>query len=267
MSENLHRLRPEALVRHLRSLRTPDMRQQTGTCYIEGARVIIQAIHAQVPLVVGVVAPELAVHPHAREAVRTLRAGGIPVVELSASDFARISFKEQRHGVGAVMKTQITPISQLETAPANWVALGGLGNSGNLGAILRTCDAVGAAGLLLLDQTTDPYHPAALRASMGAIFAQQLVRASFVEMFAWAKLAGCPVVGTAPDAPQSYRAFSYPQPCILLVGSERTGLAHEQAAACDALVQIPMVGTSDSLNVAVATSVVLYEAFHQREAS
>jgi TrmH family RNA methyltransferase len=266
MSENLHRLRPEALVRHLRSLRTPDVRQQTGTCYIEGARIIVQAINAQTPLVVGVVAPELAVHPHAREAVRALKDGGIPLVELSASDFARISFKEQRHGVGAVMKTQIMSIDQLKAVSANWVALGGLGNPGNLGAIMRTCDAVGAAGLILLDQTTDPYHPAALRASMGAIFAQRLVRASFVELLEWAKLAGYAVVGTAPDASHSYRAFRYPQPCVLLVGSERTGLSRDQAAACDALVRIPMVGTSDSLNVAVAASVVLYEAFHQREA-
>src|SRR5207245_8395225 len=133
------------------------------------------------------------------------------------------------------------------------------GNPGNLGAILRTCDAVGCAGIILLGDTTDPYHPAALRASMGAVFSQRLVRAQLDEFARWKREHGYIVVGTSVTAEQEYRQVSYPAPLVLLMGSERLGLSAEQQAVCDMLVRIPMVGTGDSLNLAVATRGVLYE--------
>jgi TrmH family RNA methyltransferase len=125
---------------------------------------------------------------------------------------------------------------------------------------------VGAAGAILLGPTTDPYDPAALRASMGAIFSQRLVRATFDEFAAWKRGAPYAVAGTSGAAPHEYRAVAYPRPLVLLMGSEREGLSPQQQALCDLLVSIPMVGRSDSLNLAVATGVVLYEIFQQRRA-
>ena len=263
MSLSVHQLPPAALVRHIRQLRSVALRQQTGTCYIEGARIVLQALAANVPLLLGVVAPALSTHRHAQEAIQMLRANHVPITTLSADDFTRLSFKEQRHGVGAVIQTSIATLADIPVPQSAWVALSGIGNPGNLGTMLRTCDAVGTAGVLLLDTTTDPYHPAAIRASMGALFSQRLVQTSFADCCAWAAAAGCPIIGTSPLATRSYRELVYPQPFVLLLGSERSGLSPEQQAACQALVRIPMRGTSDSLNVAVAASIILYEAFQQ----
>jgi RNA methyltransferase, TrmH family len=265
MTASFHYRGPGDLVRRLRQLRSPSERERTGMCYIEGARVVTQAIRAGVPITLGVLAPELLVRSGAWEAAAVLRASGAPLVELSAEAFGRIAFKEHVQGIGAVIPTRVEPIEVLGMPTQSWVALSGIGNPGNLGAIMRTCDAVGVAGLILLDETTDPFHPAAVRASMGALFAQRLVRATFAQFRTWAQQLPGSVVGTTPDAPASYRELRYPQPLILLLGSEREGLSEAQVAACDALVRIPMVGTSDSLNVAVAASVVLYEAFHQHQ--
>jgi RNA methyltransferase, TrmH family len=180
------------------------------------------------------------------------------MVELTPAAFGSISFKENLQGIGAVVRPRADTLADVDTSDGlGWVALDAVGNPGNLGAILRTTDSVGCAGLILLGDTTDPYHPAALRASMGAIFGQRLVRAS------WKEERRYPVVGTSGEGEVEYRHAVYPSPMVLLMGSERLGLSPEQQAVCDLVVRIPMVGTSDSLNLGVATSVVLYEIFYQ----
>jgi TrmH family RNA methyltransferase len=145
-----------------------------------------------------------------------------------------------------------------------WVALDAVQDPGNLGTILRTADAVGAAGIILVGQTTDPYDPGALRASMGSIFSQRLVRADFDQLLSWKDAHDCFLVGTSDAADSEYRDALYDSRLILLMGSERQGLSREQQARCDLVVRIPMAGRSDSLNLAVATGVMLYEIFHQR---
>ena len=138
---------------------------------------------------------------------------------------------------------------------------------GNIGTILRTCDAVGVSGLILLANSADPYDPSAVRASMGAIFTQRLVRATWNDFVAWKKAHAVPLVGTSGGAAQDYQRVAFPAPMVLLMGSEREGLSPTQQAACDLLVRIPMVGHSDSLNLAIATAVVLYEAFDQKRSA
>jgi TrmH family RNA methyltransferase len=144
------------------------------------------------------------------------------------------------------------------------VALDAIQYPGNLGTILRTCDATGAAGVILLGATSDPYDPESVRASVGAIFSLQLARASPAEFAAWKRERGISVAGTSPAAALDYRAAAYAPPVVLLMGCERSGLPPALQALCDVLVRIPMVGRSDSLNLAVATSLMLYEVFRQR---
>ncbi|MBX3012391.1 MAG: RNA methyltransferase [Caldilineaceae bacterium] len=255
-----------ALVKQIRQLRTPAERVRTGTYYIEGVRIVQQALQAGAEVELAVIAPTLFTTPASHEVVRALRVANLPLLELSAAEFRMISFKENRQGIGAVVRAQRTVLAQLQLAPdAIWVALDGVGNPGNLGAIMRTCDAIRCAGLLLLGDTADPYHPEAVRASMGAFFALPLVRTTFADMTAWARQQELPIIGTSPEAPLDYRTFRYPSPVILLMGSERTGLGLEQQQLCTALTRIPMAGKSDSLNLAVATSVILYEIFHQQQ--
>ena len=145
-----------------------------------------------------------------------------------------------------------------------WVALDEVADPGNLGTILRTHDAVGGKGVILLGHATDPYDPSAARASMGALFSQCLVRASFEEFSAWKQKLNIPLIGTSDSAQIDYQKIHYPASMVLLMGSERQGLDEAHIRLCDSMVRIPMVGTSDSLNLAVATAVVLYEIFNQR---
>jgi TrmH family RNA methyltransferase len=197
-----------------------------------------------------------------------LRAAGVLLLELTAAQFGGISFKENLQGIGAVVRPRLQTLADVvpDRRSLGWVALATVGNPGNLGAILRTCDAVGCAGIILLGETTDPYHPSAVRASMGAVFSQRLVRAELAAFGRWARDQGWVVAGTSPAAGVEYRQAVYPRPVVLLMGSERLGLSPEQQALCDLLVRIPMIGTGDSLNLAVATGVVLYEVFHQHRA-
>lgn len=265
MSKHKRSHKNQGIVKRIRQLRTPRERERTGAFYIEGGRIVAQAVQWGVEIELGVVAPELLSTTQARNTVAALRAAGVPVVELSPADFGRISFKENLQGIGAVARSRLEGLDDIDvTESLGWVALDRVGNPGNLGAILRTCDAVGCAGIIILGDGTDPYHPAALRASMGALFSQRLVRATFEEFVRWKQAHGYTVVGASVTAAQEYRGVAYPSPFALLVGSERLGLSAEQQAACDILVRIPMVGSSDSLNLAVATSIVLYELFYQR---
>jgi TrmH family RNA methyltransferase len=137
---------------------------------------------------------------------------------------------------------------------------------GNVGTILRTIDAVGASGLILLEDSVDPYHATAVRASMGVLFWHPVVTASFVEFVGWARNGGYHVYGTSAHAERDYREVElYRRPLILLMGSEREGLLDEQAAICEQLVRLPMTGRVTSLNLAVATGVMLYEVLGSLE--
>lgn len=256
------------MVKQLRQLRTRPERERSGTFYVEGVRIVAQAARSNWKLERCVIAPTLLVSDYGRQIVEELRSEGTPVTELSAEDFGSISFKENLQGIGAVVRSRMESLDEVYPSDGvGWVALDSVGNPGNLGAILRTCDAVGCDGILLLGDTTDPYHPAAVRASMGAIFAQRLVRARWDEFLRWKAERGYHVTGTSGTASQEYREVSYPSPLVLLMGSERQGLSVEQQGACDLLVRIPMVGTGDSLNLGVATSLMLYEVFHQRRSA
>ena len=143
-----------------------------------------------------------------------------------------------------------------------WVVLEDVGNPGNLGSILRTCEAVGASGVILLGDTADPYDPASVRGSMGSIFTQRVVRTSLESLIQWRNKTDLPMVGASDAATVDYREAAYAPPVLLCLGSEQHGLSDELMDACDQVVRIPMVGRADSLNLAVAAGVILYDVFN-----
>lgn len=251
-------------VRQVRALTHKRARDQTGLFLVEGIRLVAQALAVGAPVQELIVAPELLTSEFARELVVRSQATGIPCLDVSPDAFMSLSVREHAQGLAAVVRQRWARLAEILPAQdARWVALWEPQDPGNLGTILRTSDAVGAAGVILLGASTDPHDPTAVRASMGAIFSQRLVRATFAEFMRWASERGCAVVGAAGVGAIDYRAYRYAAPFALLMGSEQHGLTSEQQAACTAVVRIPMVGESDSLNLAVATSVILYEAFHQ----
>lgn len=255
-------------IKHIRSLAHRQEREQTSLFFIEGIRLVIEAIQLHAEIQTLVYAPALLKSQFGMGVVQQQQEQGISCLEVSADVFKSLSVKDGPQGLGAVVHQRW---EQLDSVQGNegvcWIALVAAQDPGNIGTILRTSDAVGGAGLMLLGHCADPYDPSALRASMGAIFSQRLIKASFAEFVQWKRKRSLPIVGTSDKGAVEYRQATYRSPLVLLMGSEREGLSQEQQAVCDTMVKIPMVGRSDSLNLAVATGVVLYEIFYQKTAS
>jgi TrmH family RNA methyltransferase len=258
--------RANPAIKQIRALAARKERDRSGLFFVEGIRLVTEAVQVGAEIVQGVVAPDLLKGTVGREVAAALRAPGGPCLEVSADVFAGLSAKEGPQGLGAVVRQRWERLDDRgrQAAGLGWVALDAVQDPGNLGTILRTSDAVGAAGVILVGPTTDPYDPAAVRASMGAIFTQRLIRASWAEFAAWKQQIDITLIGASDKAAADYQALTYRPPLVLFMGSERQGLSAEQQALCDGMVRIPMVGRSDSLNLAVATGVVLYEIFNQQ---
>jgi RNA methyltransferase, TrmH family len=252
-------------IKRIRRLHVRAERDRTGLSYVEGMRFIAQAVQHRVPIEVLVTCRPLLTHPFARHLVRQLRQTGTPILEVTPDVLSSVALVDDPQGIGAVVRQRWTPLERI--VPANdscWIMLDTVRSPGNLGTILRTSEAVGGAGLILLGEAVDPYDPATVRASMGSLFSQRFVRTTVADVLRWKDRQQCVLVGTAPSAVTDYQAVDYHAPTVLLLGGERKGLSSELRALCDVVVRIPMLGDTDSLNLSVAASLLLYEVFNQR---
>jgi TrmH family RNA methyltransferase len=270
---------PLELLALIRTLKSRAERERTQLFFAEGLRFVIEALHASPPEPAGhsparppaiqaalFAAPALE-HPPTARLIGAIRRRGLPAVEVSVEQFLGVSTAETQQWLGVVCRQRWSRLSEARPGGLCWLAVERIRSAGNLGTLLRSAEAVGAAGLILLGPTADPYDPGCVRGSMGALFSQRLVRASLPELLAWKRRHRCQLVGTSPHAACGYRAVRYRRPTVLLVGAERQGLPPEYQAACDLRVSLPMVGRADSLNVAVAASVMLYELLAQSDGS
>ena len=247
-------------VKRLRSLHERKGRRAEGLFLAEGLRIVaegVEAGHAPAVLLLG---PDGATHPLGRRAADACAASGGEVVEASREILAKVSGKDNPGAVVAAFPVPPTPLSAVDRAAGPWVVCEGLRDPGNLGTILRTCDGAGAGGVILLDQSCDPFSVEAVRASMGAVFTKRVAQADGPAFLAWLRggpgwLAGAVLGADTVD----YRAARFEAPTFLFMGNEQSGLPTAYAAACDERVGIPMRGKADSLNVAVATAVLLYD--------
>jgi len=246
-------------VKQVRALRQRKERDATGLFVVEGIRPVGEAAAANAAIEFVCYAPDRLVSGFARQLVEEQSARGVPCYPLAADVFDSIADKENPPGLLAVIRQPHLTLDTLAPDTSAWcVALASPQDPGNVGAILRTLDAVGAGPLLLLEASVDAYHPSAVRASLGALFWHPVVRASFTEFARWAQAGGYHIYGTAETGAADYRAVDYQRPMVLLMGSEREGLSAEQEAACEKVVRLPMVGRVTSLNLAVAAGVLLY---------
>jgi TrmH family RNA methyltransferase len=247
-------------IKAARALRDRRARDERGEFLVEGIHQIGAAVEAGAELRAIFYAPAYLRSSFARQLLETLFARGVPCNATTAEVFDSLADRENPQGLLAVASQRQAGLHSLNGENFPWgVALVSAQDPGNLGAILRTIDAVGASGLLLLEGGVDAYHPAAVRASLGAIFWRPVVAASFAEFAAWARRGGYTVYGTSAHASLDFREVErFARPSILLLGGEREGLSAEQAAACDQVLRLPMHGHVTSLNLAVATGVLLY---------
>lgn len=237
-------------------------RDTRGLYFVEGVRNFVAAVDHRAPVESIVYSERLLTVPIARKLVRQLKRDGVPYARLSPEQFRSISHTERASGVGVILRQQIIDLASFTPTRQNcWIALRHVRAPGNLGTLIRTAAAVGASGFLLLGTSVDPYDPSVLRASMGACFAQTFARTTSLQLHQWVQAHQIQVVGASPDGALSYTDVRYRTPVVLLLGEERAGLTASERALCDQLVCIPMVAGTDSLNLGVAGSLLLYEVF------
>ena len=254
-------------LKKVRKLRQRKYRDKHQAFFVEGIQPVTQAIeHAGGDIETFLVSPEvLGDHP-VRELVAKQSARGTETIEVSAEAFASISNRDDPSGLGAIVTTAPAELSSLRVEDDSlFVALDEVGNPGNLRAIVRTLDAVRGGGMILMGTATDPYHPTAVKASMGTIFALPICRVvGFEELQAWAKAGGVTLITTSAKATTEHWTTDFPLPAVVVLGSEGRGLPPDVLSAGDLAVRIPIEGSASSLNLAIAASVLLYEVQRQR---
>jgi len=251
------------LVKQARSLRDKKERRREGLFLAEGLRILTEAREAGF-LPQRIFFAEGQKHPLLDRLIAETEAAGGEAIETHANILHKISGKENPQTVLGVFPAFPTLLDTLDRSTADlWIVAQSLRDPGNLGTILRTGDAVGAGGLILVDESVDPFSVEAVRASMGALFTQRIAMASWADFLTWLRAGPGELVGTSLNAVQDYQQPRYARPCFILVGNEAQGLPVDYEAACDLLVKIPMRGKADSLNAAVATAVMAYEVLNQ----
>ena len=258
-------------VKYLRSLRDKKHRRREGKFLAEGLRLLTDARESgRLPEML-VMAEGRDPHPLLAALEADVAGAGGEVIETGAEILAKITGKDNPQAVAGVFAEFDTSLAALDrnSAPI-WLVAQALRDPGNLGTMLRTGDAVGAGGLILLDDSADPFSVEAVRASMGAIFTQAVAVARWEEFLPWLRSGpqeprGQLVAASLRDA-LPYREASYAAPCFILVGNESRGLPEDYEAACDLRVTMPMKGRADSLNAAVAAAVLAYEVLARLEA-
>jgi TrmH family RNA methyltransferase len=247
-------------VKRLRSLRDKKARRAEGLFLAEGLRISAEARDSgRLPEIIAFSA-EGARHPLATEIIAATEAAGGEAIETSADILAKMSGKDNPQMLLGAYRQQTFTLGSIDRASAPlWIVVQALRDPGNIGTILRTGDAVGAGGLILIDDCADPFSVEGVRASMGAIFTQAVVAAPWSEFLPWLRSGPGQLVGTSLKATHDYLAAEYRQPCFLLIGNEQQGLPAAYEAECDLLVKIPMAGRADSLNAAIAAAVMAFQ--------
>ncbi len=255
------------LVKEIRALREKKLRKRDGRFLAEGLRILTEAREAgHIPQMLWR-AFDHPGHPLIDELEDAVLDTGGQVVTTSADILSKISGKDNAQTVIGVFAEIGVTLDSLDRSQANiWLVAQAMRDPGNLGTMLRTGDAVGAGGLILIDDCTDPFGVEAVRASMGALFTQAIVQCRWEEFVPWLRSGAGQLVGTSLNTDFDYQTPRYEAPTFIFTGNEAQGLPAEYEAECDVLVKMPMLGKADSLNAAVATAVMAYEVLNQRRA-
>jgi RNA methyltransferase, TrmH family len=247
-------------VKRLRSLRDKKARRSEGLFLAEGLRIMAEARESGLLPEIVAFADEGARHPLAAAIVAEAEAAGAEAIHVSTDILTKMSGKDNAPLLIGAYRQPSTGLDRFDRSTSDlWLVAQALRDPGNLGTILRTGDAVAAGGLILIDDCADPFSVEAVRASMGAIFTQQIAAASWGEFLAWLRSGPGQLVGTSLQTEVDYLGAPYERPCFILVGNESQGLPEEYEVQCDTLVKIPMLGRADSLNAAVAAAVMAFQ--------
>lgn len=248
------------IVKDIRGLAMKKHRDETGLFIGEGLKLVTDALEENWPVHAIGFAAAVRGQPAVTSAAAKVHARGGMVLDVSEQVLAKITRRENPQMVVGVFRQRLTPLPDVKPAAGDvWVALEQVRDPGNLGTIVRTVDSVGAKGVILVGETCDPFSPEAVRATMGSLFHVPLVRCGRDAFLGFARSSGARLVGTHLKATDDYRSVASDRPTVLVMGNEQQGLSDAVAEACHHRVKIPMYGKADSLNLAVATGIMLYE--------
>jgi TrmH family RNA methyltransferase len=255
-------MHPQTVLAHVRALQSRrTLRDSTRRFWIEGLRQFIWACDAGLTIDTIVHSRILLKSSDVRRRIERVESTGAKRVNVSPELFRSISITERASGVGAIVRQHWTSLNRLDPRAGGlcWLVIESIRSAGNLGTILRTAEASGAAGVIFLGNAADPFDPRVVRASMGGIFHLKLARMDANELRRWSATHGVRLIGLAPRGPRLWTDVPIDRPTALLLGEERQGLTPAAAALCDTTVRLPMPGRADSLNVAVAAGIMMYE--------
>ncbi len=234
---------------------------------VEGYREIRRALERRVPLKELYFAPEWFLGENEPALLAAAQAAGAELCELSQPAFAKVAYRDRPDGLLAVAPQWRRELGELQFSPARapfLLVVEAIEKPGNLGTLLRSADAAGCDAVIVCDPVTDLFNPNVVRASTGVLFAVPCIIAPSNEVRTWLLKAGIRAVTTTPGAPQLYSETDLTGPLAVVMGSEQYGLSDFWLKSADATVRIPMAGQADSLNVAMAALITLFEAVRQR---
>ena len=248
-------------VKFLRSLREKKLRRREQRFLAEGLRLLTDARESGILPEMLVMAASREVHPLLATLEADVIAAGGEVLEMDEAVLAKVTGKDNPQAVCGVFAEFDTGLARIDrTAAQIWLVAQAMRDPGNLGTMLRTGDAVGAGGLILIDDCADPFSVESVRASMGAVFTQTIAQARWEDFLGWLRAGEGQLVAASLRDALPYRGAPYAAPCFIMVGNESRGLPEAYELACDLRVTMPMLGRADSLNAAVAAAVLAYEA-------
>ena len=257
-------LNSEVLTQVVQLQSSRHFRDRHNLFYVEGVRNFIQVVNSDFEIAAILYSEKLLIVTPARQLVRKLRRDGTKTIKLTPEEFRKISCTKKASGIAAIVHQRWTRLHQISPqSELCWTALEKVRSPGNFGTLIRTSEAIAGGGFILIGKSIDPYDPNVIRSSMGSFFYQKLIRTNYNSLCHWIKGHNCTVVGASPEGKVDFHRFQYPAKTILFLGEERKGLSQRQQNLCQHLIRIPMVGQADSLNLAVAGSLLLYE-IHKR---
>lgn len=247
-------------------LRDRRSREREGAFLIEGYRELRRAVDARLPMDELFTCPELYLGENEDRLLADARERcGAEITPVAKAVFEKMAYRDRPEGLLAVAPIPEWSLDRLaDTDGGLYVVAVTIEKPGNLGTILRCADAVGADGVIVCDRCTDLFNPNVVRASIGTLFTVPAVEAVSDEVLRWLRERHVRTVATSPDAKIAYTDADLTGAVAIVLGSEQYGLDERWLAETEVQVQIPMAGAADSLNVAMATVVVLYEAMRQR---
>lgn len=250
-------------------LRDKRERDQTQTFLIEGYRELSRAVKGAVPIESLFYSPSHFLGTNEYQLIEEIGHGGVEVLEVSKAVFEKISYRDRPDGLLAIAAQTHLTLTDLDYKiakdhPPFFLIAESIEKPGNLGSILRSSDAAGVDALFVCDRCTDIFNPNVVRASVGTLFTVPVLEVGSKETIEWLKNHKVQIVATSPEAPKTFTKTDLSGPVAIAVGTEQLGLSEKWMEAADLTVSIPMNGIADSLNVAAATTLLLYEVLRQR---